>query len=263
MKKTASISALIVAFSAIAGLAVMSTACGDDDTTNGGTTSSGGTSGATSGGTSGATSGGTSGATSGGTSGSTSGDALALAKANCARTKACQPNFYAANYADDAACASAGSSGTTTTYPGLESIAAADCAAKVTANTDSSQNSTVILGCTKAGTLADATACNFAGQCANGLCSKAAATDNCGKCGAAKKDGETCDPAKNECVTGDYCATDKCKAFGKAGDACDATDATKALCGLGLACKDKKCTAPPRSATRAPRRPWPRTATPA
>ena len=219
MKNSASVSALILAFSAIAGIAVLSTACGDDDATPNNTSSSS-TSGAsgTSGGTSG-TSGasgtsGTSGASgTSGTSGSTSGDpALAQATASCERTKKCTPNAFAAKYADVAACATATkSTGTATDYPGVTEPDADKCAKAYAAQpceVDIFHPVPADCGFTGAGTLADATKCNFGAQCANGACT-AVGSDGCGTCSKAGAKGDDCSATK-PCGSTLFCDGTKC-----------------------------------------------------
>jgi hypothetical protein len=236
MKNTASISALIIAFSAIAGLAVLSTACGDDDTTNGGS-SSGSTSGSTSGTTS---SGGTSsGSTSSGgtSSGGTETGAQAYAKATCTHIMTCTPNGFAAQYASVDACATGTTTGTGTavTYPGLTQQTDAElqaCAAKL-ATQDCTLTSPPAECVPKAGTLADGTKCNIATQCSGGLCGSRG-SDGCGTCAKTKAKDETCDPAKGECAAGLYCKTDKCAELIAKDGAC--TLAESAFCVDGTVC---------------------------
>lgn len=239
MKNTASVSALILAFSAMAGVAVLSAACGDDDSTPGSSTSSGGTSGTS--GTSGtpAGDGGTSGSP--GTSSGTSGTpgktgAQAYAEASCAYQKKCTPNGFAAMYADEAACATAKGSA-----PAAPEGTTAPTDAELTACATALATQdciTPIAACSpKAGTLADGKACNIGyAQCSGGACAGNGTDFSCGTCAAAKAKDAACDPLKFECATGLHCdATAKtCKEMIAKDGACTTADA--AYCAPGTGC---------------------------
>lgn len=261
MKNATYASAIVLGLASIA-LVSVTAACGDDDTT----TSSSGTSGATSGGTSGATSGGTSGATSGGTSGATSGGTSGgsssgdAAKAACDNQKKCFPNTFAAEFKDDAECATVYGAQTGTALEGTDpKCGPGAVCGEVTAE------------CSK-GTLAKDKKCISGSQCDTGSCAGFTGTA-CGKCADAKKENDACsatdfncggdlrcDFAASKCVkaldvdgdcsganagackSGLVCSKNKCAKPGQIDAACEEISPGVSLdCRGGLTCKDKKC----------------------